>query len=201
MNTSQLQNTLSKSKIAELIKEFQIDKNRAAIVVDKDDIITVLKHLKNAKEFQFQMLLDICAVDYPDRTPRFEVVYQMLSLVKNTRLTIKVRLKEDEHIESATSLFPCAGWCEREVWDLFGIPFSNHLDLRRLLSDYGFVGYSGRKDFPLTGYVEVEYDSIEERVKYAPVYLPQEYRNFNDNSLSPWEGTEYILPGDEKATR
>jgi len=142
------------------------------------------------------VLIDICGVDYPERDPRFEVVYQLLSPAQNQRLMVKVRANADTLVPSATGIFSSAGWFEREVWDLFGISFSGHPDLRRILTDYGFEGHPLRKDFPLTGHVEVHYDDEQKRVVYKPVKLVQEFRSFD--FLSPWEGIQQLPPGDEK---
>ncbi|HIE20639.1 MAG TPA: NADH-quinone oxidoreductase subunit C, partial [Rhodospirillales bacterium] len=136
-------------------------------------------------------------VDYPDRSPRFEVVYNLLSLAHNNRVRVKIRTDEETPVPSATGVFSAANWWEREVWDLYGIYFSEHPDLRRILTDYGFEGHPLRKDFPLTGYVELRYDDEQKRVVYEPVKLTQEYRDFD--FLSPWEGVQRMLPGDEKA--
>jgi NADH-quinone oxidoreductase subunit C len=165
----------------------------------------LLALLKDSPQFQFQQLIDICGVDYPDREKRFDVVYHLLSLTKNWRVRINVQTDEDTPVPSVTSVYPCADWFEREAFDMYGIFFSNHPDLRRILTDYGFHGYPLRKDFPMTGYVEVRYDEALKRVVYEPVKLPQEFRHFD--FLSPWEGaayvpgqgTRYVLPGDEKA--
>ena len=146
---------------------------------------------------RFSTLVDITAVDYPERPARFDVVWHFLSMYTNQRIRLKAAIREDELVPSITGLIPTANWFEREVFDMFGILFSGHPDLRRILTDYGFKGYPLRKDFPTTGYVEVRYDDIEKRVVYEPVNLTQEYRKFD--FLSPWEGTHQLLPGDEKA--
>jgi len=143
-------------------------------------------------------LIDLCGVDYPEREQRFEVVYHLLSVKYNRRLRLKVYTDENSPVPSATAVYSAANWWEREAWDLFGIHFEGHPDLRRLLTDYGFEGHPLRKDFPLTGYVEVRYDDERKRVVYEDVQLPQAYRNFD--FLSPWEGITPLLPGDEKAT-
>ncbi|MEL7487620.1 MAG: NADH-quinone oxidoreductase subunit C, partial [Pseudomonadota bacterium] len=140
---------------------------------------------------------DLCGVDYPERGQRFDVVYHLLSMHNNTRIRVKVVVGEEETVPSVIDVYPCANWFERETFDMYGIVFTGHPDLRRLLTDYGFEGYPLRKDFPLTGYQEVRYDDQEKRVVYEPVSLVQEYRNFD--YLSPWEGAQYALPGDEKA--
>lgn len=161
------------------------------------DLIAMLLFLRDGAETHFKQLVDLCGVDYPDREPRFDVVYHLLSHRHNTRLRLKVRTDEDSSVPSATAVFSAAGWYEREAWDLYGIFFSDHPDLRRLLTDYGFNGHPLRKDFPLTGRVEVRYDVEQKRVVYEPVSLTQEFRTFD--FMSPWEGAEYVLPGDEKA--
>src|SRR5690606_16544246 len=145
---------------------------------------------------QFVSFIDISGVDYPERERRFDVVYHLLSPRRNLRIRVRVMAGEEEPVPSATAVYPGADWYEREAYDLYGILFSGHPELRRILTDYGFEGHPLRKDFPLTGYVEVRYDDDLKRVVYEPVRLPQEFRNFD--FLSPWEGTEYVLPGDEK---
>ena len=167
------------------------------ITVPRDQIIAVLKRLRDDPALQFECLVDICGVDYPSRPERFEVVYHLLSLRKNQRLRVKVSTDEGTPVPSVIPVFPGANWFEREAYDMYGIQFSDHPDLRRLLTDYGFRGYPLRKDFPTTGYVEVRYDDELKRVVYEPVKLTQEFRNFD--FMSPWEGADYILPGDEKA--
>jgi NADH-quinone oxidoreductase subunit C len=166
--------------------------------VERSAILKVLRFLRDDANCQFKMLVDICGVDWPDRPERFEVVYNLLSLKQNQRIRVKVSTGEDTPVPSVTSLFSTAGWFEREAWDLYGILFSDHPDLRRILTDYGFQGHPLRKDFPLTGYVQVRYDEEQKRVVYEPVKLTQEFRNFD--FLSPWEGMT-SLPGDEKAKR
>ncbi|MEQ8397179.1 NADH-quinone oxidoreductase subunit C [Thalassobaculum sp.] len=160
-------------------------------------VIKVLTFLRDDSQCQFKALMDICGVDHPQREQRFDVVYNLLSIRQNTRVRLKVATDESTPVPSATGLFSSAGWMERESWDLFGIYFSEHPDLRRLLTDYGFEGHPLRKDFPLTGYVEVRYDDAQKRVVYEPVKLTQDFRNFD--FLSPWEGARAALPGDEKA--
>jgi len=160
-------------------------------------IVDLLALLRDNPEFRFAELIDLCGVDYPERPQRFEVVYHLLSLTKNRRVRIKVATDEDTPVPSVTPVHPCADWFEREAFDLYGIFFSGHPDLRRILTDYGFHGHPLRKDFPMTGYVEVRWDEALKRVVYEPVKLPQEYRQFD--FLSPWEGAKYALPGDEKA--
>jgi NADH-quinone oxidoreductase subunit C len=158
----------------------------------RDDIAAVLAHLRDIEGFS--TFIDVCGVDYPDRAERFEVVYHLLSMSQNVRVRVKIATDEDTPVPSVSGLWPCADWFEREAFDMYGILFSGHPDLRRILTDYGFSGHPLRKDFPLTGYVEVRYDDAQKRVVYEPVKLTQEYRNFD--FLSPWEG---MLPGDEKA--
>jgi len=165
--------------------------------VRRDAVTRVLGFLRDDPKCVFQVLVDVCGVDYPARPERFDVVYNLLSVKTNRRIRIKTTCDEESAVPSATGLFSAAGWFERETWDLFGIYFSDHPDLRRILTDYGFEGHPLRKDFPLTGYVEVRYDETEKRVVYEPVKLKQEFRSFD--FLSPWEGMNHILPGDEKA--
>lgn len=167
------------------------------ITIPKEALIKVFTFLRDAVDLHFQQLTDITAVDYPARTPRFDVVYHLLSLDHNQRLRVKVAVDTDEQVPSITGIYQCANWPEREVWDMFGIPFTGHPDLRRILTDYGFEGHPLRKDFPLTGYVEVRYDNEQKRVLYEPVKLQQDFRSFD--FISPWEGMTPKLPGDEKA--
>ena len=164
---------------------------RTAVIAD------VLTFLRNDSNCQFKVLVDICGADYPQRELRFEVVYNLLSLTQNQRIRVKVMVDEDTAVPTATNVYSAAGWFEREAWDLFGIMFSDHPDLRRILTDYGFEGHPLRKDFPLTGRVEVRYDEAQKRVVYDPVQLTQDFRTFD--FLSPWEGMNKVLPGDEKA--
>jgi NADH-quinone oxidoreductase subunit C len=166
--------------------------------VARDALIGVLGFLRDDPRCRFTMLCDICGVDHPDRAERFEVVYHLLSMTLNQRIRVKVATDEEQPVPSAVGLYSCAGWWEREAWDLFGIYFSGNPDLRRILTDYGFEGHPLRKDFPLTGYVELRYDEDQKRVVYEPVRLKQEFRSFD--FLSPWEGMDKILPGDEKAS-
>ncbi|MEM9371002.1 MAG: NADH-quinone oxidoreductase subunit C [Pseudomonadota bacterium] len=156
----------------------------------------LVSYLRDNSACQFTTLIDITAVDFPDREDRFEVVYHFLSMPQNQRVRIKVIAAEETVVPSITSLHPSANWFEREVFDMYGILFSGHPDLRRLLTDYGFRGHPLRKDFPTTGYTEVRYDETQKRVVYEPVRLTQDYRQFD--FMSPWEGADYILPGDEK---
>lgn len=167
------------------------------LVVVADQILKVLKFLRDDPTCRFVVPIDITAVDYPGREKRFDVVYHLLSPYQNQRIRVKLETDEDTPVPSAISLFPMADWFERETYDLYGIMFSGHPDLRRILTDYGFDGHPLRKDFPTTGYKEVRYDDEQKRVIYEPVSLAQEFRSFD--YLSPWEGTDYVLPGDEKA--
>ena len=160
------------------------------------NIVGFVEFLKAEATCSFSTLVDITGVDYPGRTKRFDVVYHLLSMYQNHRIRLRVSVREEEIVPSIMSIHPSANWFEREVFDMFGILFSGHPDLRRILTDYGFRGYPLRKDFPTTGYTEVRYDEAEKRVVYEPVSLVQEYRQFD--FMSPWEGAEYILPGDEK---
>ena len=161
-----------------------------------EDIVRVLTFLKDDVNCHFKQLVDICGVDYPERTTRFEIVYNLLSLNSNNRIRVKIHTDENTPVPTVTEVFSSANWWEREAWDLFGIYFSGHPDLRRILTDYGFEGHPLRKDFPLTGYKEIRYDDEKKRVVYEPVKLIQEFRSFD--FLSPWEGVQPILPGDEK---
>jgi NADH-quinone oxidoreductase subunit C len=159
------------------------------------DILKAMAHLRDGQDFK--ILVDLCGVDWPQRAKRFDVVYHLLSLTKNVRIRIKAQVGEGESIPSIISLYPAAGWFERETFDMYGVAFAEHPDMRRILTDYGFSGYPLRKDFPLTGYVELRYDDELKRVVYQPVQLVQEFRDFD--FMSPWEGAPHILPGDEKA--
>jgi len=165
------------------------------IEVNAADILKVMTHLQGAGEFK--ILVDLCGVDWPQRAKRFDVVYHLLSLTRNARIRVKAQVGEGESIPSIISVYPAAGWFERETFDMYGVPFADHPDMRRILTDYGFSGYPLRKDFPLTGYVELRYDDELKRVVYQPVQLVQEFRDFD--FMSPWEGAPHILPGDEKA--
>ncbi len=167
------------------------------ITVVCEHVLKVLKFLRDDPTCRFVVPIDITAVDYPGREKRFDVVYHLLSPYQNQRVRVKVEADEDTAVPSAVSVFPMADWFEREVYDLYGVIFSGHPDLRRILTDYGFDGHPLRKDFPTTGYREVRYDDEQKRVVYEPVRLAQEFRSFD--YVSPWEGTDYVLPGDEKA--
>jgi NADH-quinone oxidoreductase subunit C len=169
------------------------------IWAERERIIEVMTFLRDDEACLFKVLVDLCGVDYPDRPERFEVVYNLLSLRHNTRIRVKVATDEATPVASVSGVFSAANWFEREAWDLYGIFFSGHPDLRRILTDYGFEGHPLRKDFPLTGYVEVRYDPEQRRVVYEPVKLTQDFRTFD--FMSPWEGMTPQLPGDEKATQ
>jgi NADH-quinone oxidoreductase subunit C len=175
----------------------EIARDELTVDVQSAAIRRILTWLRDEPSALFQELVDLCGVDYPDRAERFDVVYHLLSLKHNQRVRVRVATDEDTPIPSVTGVFPTAGWFEREAWDMYGILFAEHDDLRRLLSDYGFEGHPLRKDFPLTGYVEVRYDEELKRVVYEPVDLRQDWRTFD--FLSPWEGAQGVLPGDEKA--
>jgi NADH-quinone oxidoreductase subunit C len=169
-----------------------------ALFIERPAVVRILTFLRDDPRCRFEQLMDICGVDFPDRPERFEVVYNLLSLKLNQRIRVKLATDESMPVPSVTGVYPAAAWFEREAWDLFGILFSDNPDLRRLLTDYGFEGHPLRKDFPLTGYVEVRYDEDQKRVIYEPVKLTQDFRTFD--FLSPWEGlTNVMLPGDEKA--
>lgn len=167
------------------------------VEVTPSGIVPLIEFLRNDPNCRFSTLIDITAVDNPARAARFDMVYHLLSMYQNQRIRVKARVREDELVPSLIGVFPGANWYEREVFDMFGIYFSGHPDLRRILTDYGFRGHPLRKDFPTTGYVEVRWNDVEKRVVYEPVNLVQEYRQFD--FLSPWEGAKYVLPGDEKA--
>jgi NADH-quinone oxidoreductase subunit C len=168
------------------------------LTVRRESIVDVCRTLRDTHGLEYQQLMEIAGVDYPDRPERFEVAYHLLSLTQNRRIRVKVATDEATPVPSVTGLWPVAGWLEREVYDMYGVLFAGNDDLRRILTDYGFEGYPQRKDFPLTGHVELRYSEAEKRVVYEPVELPQDFRSFD--FLMPWAGPEYRLPGDEKAT-
>ena len=184
-------------KLGERLVDARVAFGELTLTVEPDDIVEVLSFLRRDVQCQFVSFIDICGVDYPSRTRRFDVVYHLMSPRQNQRIRVRVMTDEDTPVPSVTEVFPGADWFEREAYDLYGILFSGHPDLRRILTDYGFEGHPLRKDFPLTGFVEVRYDDEAKRVVYEPVELKQEFRSFD--FLSPWEGTDYVLPGDEKA--
>lgn len=186
-------------KMATHLVSAEFQKDELCLVVKREAIIATLTFLRDDTECQFRQLVDVCGADYPDRPERFDVVYNLLSLTKNARIRVKVATDENTPVDSVVSVFNSARWFERETWDLFGIYFAGHPDLRRILTDYGFEGHPLRKDFPLTGYVELRYDEELRRVVYEPVKLQQDFRAFD--YMSPWEGmTDIQLPGDEKAS-
>lgn len=186
-------------KLEEHIERFEFAKDELVLIGKRESLSKILHYLRDDKECRCQQLMDICAVDYPAREERFEIVYNLLSLKQNHRIRLKIPAGEETIIQSAVDIYDAAGWFEREIWDMYGIMFKDHPDLRRILTDYGFEGHPMRKDFPLTGYVEVRYDDEQKRVVYEPVKLQQDFRRFD--FLSPWEGlTDVQLPGDEKAT-
>jgi NADH-quinone oxidoreductase subunit C len=183
--------------LSDHVIEWTIEHGELTVRVRRDAIARVLTFARDDVNAQFKQLMDVCGVDWPGRDERFDVVYNLLSLTHNRRLRVVTRTDEVTPVPSVTGVFSSADWWERETWDLFGIYFSGHSDLRRIMTDYGFEGHPLRKDFPLTGYVEVRYDQDQKRVVYEPVKLTQEFRNFD--FLSPWEGMPEQLPGDEKA--
>jgi NADH-quinone oxidoreductase subunit C len=183
----------------DLIVDASISYDELTLTATPEAILALLTFLRDDARCSFISMIDICGVDWPQREKRFDVVYHLLSPKQNQRIRIKVAVADGESVPSATSVYKGAEWFEREAWDMYGIPFSGHADLRRILTDYGFEGHPLRKDFPTTGYVEVRYDDAAKRVVYEPVELKQEFRNFD--FMSPWEGTEYVLPGDEKAAK
>lgn len=184
-------------KAGDAVLSWEIALGELATVTTRDNLSAVMKLLRDDSNCQFKVLIDVTAADYPEREERFEIVYNLLSLSHNQRIRVKASTDENTPVPSVVPLFSAAGWFEREVWDMFGVFFTDHPDLRRMLTDYGFEGHPLRKDFPLTGYVEVRYDEEQKRVVYEPVTLTQDFRSFD--FMSPWEGAEYILPGDEKA--
>jgi len=181
-----------------VVQGHEIRHGELTLHVARDTVLGALTFLRDDPRCRFTVLCDICGVDYPDRELRFEVVYNLLGMAHNQRIRLKVETDEEHPVPSCVGVFSSAGWWEREAWDLYGIYFSEHPDLRRILTDYGFDGHPLRKDFPLTGYVELRYDEDQKRVVYEPVKLKQEFRSFD--FLSPWEGMDRILPGDEKAS-
>jgi NADH-quinone oxidoreductase subunit C len=187
-------------KLPDSITSYEVKGSELVLLAKRDDIVKVLQFLRDDRECAFSMLIDVCGADYPERPERFEVVYNLLSLTQNQRCRVKISTDEETPVPSVVSLFSAAGWFEREVWDMYGVYFDGNSDLRRILTDYGFEGHPLRKDFPLTGYVELRYDDELKRVVYEPVKLTQDFRDFD--FLSPWEGlTEVQLPGDEKAVK
>lgn len=189
-----LKDTLS-GALGEMLVEAKEEHGELLLSVQRDRLEDALRLLRD--DHGYQQLMEIAGVDYPGRPERFEVVYMLLSLTKNSRIMVKVTASETTPVPTATTLWPNAGWLEREVFDMYGVVFAGNNDLRRILTDYGFEGHPFRKDFPLTGYVELRYSEEEQRVVYEPVELAQDLRQFD--FMSPWEGADYVLPGDEKA--
>ena len=181
---------LINSELSSKVKSSSIDNDELLIEVDEKDIVDVVQFLKSNENCKFKQLIDIAGVDYPDNEKRFELVYLFLSHEKNLRIKLLIKFETDQSINSITKIFPSANWMEREVFDMYGVKFKNHPDLRRILTDYGFKGHPLRKDFPLTGFNEVRYSEKDKKVIYEPVKLEQNYRNFDFES--PWEGTNYI---------
>jgi NADH-quinone oxidoreductase subunit C len=199
---SELSGAIS-SGVSEHLLDLKFEYGELTITVKRESIVDVLRFLRDDSQTQFWNIIDICGVDYPERQKRFDVVYHLLSPRVNARIRVKISTDEEKPVPSVTGLYPGANWFEREAWDMYGILFSGHPDLRRILTDYGFEGHPLRKDFPLTGYVEVRYDDEVKRVVYEQVTLRQEFRDFDFES--PWEGPEYALPnqdvGAEKASK
>lgn len=190
---------LVQEKLSDQIVRMEFQKDELCVLAKRESIVSVMEFLRDDVDCKFKQLVDVCGADYPDRPSRFEVVYNLLSLKHNARIRIKVMTDEETPVDSVSGVFSSAIWFERETWDLYGIYFNNHPDLRRILTDYGFEGHPLRKDFPLTGYVELRYDEELRRVVYEPVKLQQDFRRFDFES--PWEGmTNVQLPGDEKAS-
>ena len=187
----------AKKAIGDALVEARDRIGEITLVVNREALVDVCRALRDTPGLEYQQLMEIAGVDYPERPERFEVVYHLLSLTKNRRIRVTVLTDEQTPVPSVTGLWPVAGWLEREVYDMYGVLFAGNPDLRRILTDYGFEGYPQRKDFPLTGHIELRYSEAEKRVIYEPVSLPQDFRTFD--FLMPWEGAEYVLPGDEKA--
>ena len=179
------------------VRAHRLTVGELTLEVELGEIVRVMKHLRHDPACEFKILVDICGVDWPQREKRFDVVYHLLSLTKNLRVRVRVLASENEAVPSIVSVYPAANWFEREAFDMYGMAFSDHPDLRRLLTDYGFSGHPLRKDFPLTGFVEVRYDDELKRVVYQPVQLVQEFRDFD--FMSPWEGAPHILPDGNKS--
>ena len=184
-------------RMPDAVRSAQIHVGELTLLAERDHIVPLLRFLRDDQQCNFETFIDVCGVDYPERSERFEVVYHLLSMRMNHRIRVRIRTDEETAVPSVVSLWPVANWFEREAFDMYGIQFADHPDLRRILTDYGFEGWPLRKDFPLTGHYEVRYDDLEKRVIYEPVQLAQEYRNFD--FLSPWEGMTTFIPGDEKA--
>ena len=185
------------SSLPNEVTRVEHDNGELCISANSETIVKVMTFLRDDVNCQFKVLLDVCGVDYPDRNERFDIIYNLLSMTHTQRVRLKIRTHEKKPVPSVVSVFNSANWWERETWDLLGIYFSGHPDLRRILTDYGFEGHPLRKDFPLSGYVEVRYDDEKKRVVYEPVKMAQDFRNFD--FMSPWEAMDTPLPGDEKA--
>ena len=179
--------------------DIELKKGELSLYCSSNDLTKILLFLRDNPSLNMECLVDVTAVDYPNDDLRFLVVYNLLSISKNFRIKVKIKLQDEDTIDTISDIYPCANWCEREIWDLFGIRFKGHPDLRRILTDYDFEGHPLRKDFPLSGFTQVRYDSELSRVVVEPVKLDQEYRNFDN--LSPWEGMGKYLPGDEKSNQ
>ena len=184
-------------KRSDCVLSWEVAFGELTVTIAPSSLVSFVDFLKTDGASKFSSLVDITAVDYPTRAKRFDVVYHFLSMYQNHRIRIRTQIREDEMVPSIIDVYPASNWFEREIFDMFGILFTGHPDLRRILTDYGFRGYPLRKDFPTTGYTEVRYDEVQKRVVYEPVSLVQEYRQFD--FMSPWEGAQYILPGDDKA--
>jgi NADH-quinone oxidoreductase subunit C len=184
-------------KRSDCVLSWEIAFGELTVTIAPSSLVSFVDFLKTDGACKFSSLVDITAVDYPTRAKRFDVIYHFLSMYQNHRIRIRTQIREDEMVPSIIDVYPASNWFEREIFDMFGILFTGHPDLRRILTDYGFRGYPLRKDFPTTGYTEVRYDEVQKRVVYEPVSLVQEYRQFD--FMSPWEGAQYILPGDDKA--
>lgn len=196
-NLNELAEQIS-SGLGEAIIGVTVTNGELRVDAHADRIVQVMTYLRDNSGCQFKALMDVTAVDWPARSPRFDVVYHLLSIRLNQRVRVAVKTDEETPVPSVSEVYSVANWFERETWDMYGIMFSGHPDLRRILTDYGFEGHPLRKDFPLTGHVEVRYDDEQKRVIYEPVTLTQEFRRFD--FMSPWEGAQYILPGDEKSS-
>ncbi len=184
-------------KRSDCVLSWEVANDELTVNVSPSSLVSFVDFLKTDSACKFSTLVDITAVDYPTRGKRFDVIFHFLSMYQNHRIRLRTQIREDEMVPSIIDVFPASNWFEREIFDMFGILFTGHPDLRRILTDYGFRGYPLRKDFPTTGYTEVRYDEVQKRVVYEPVSLVQEYRQFD--FMSPWEGAQYILPGDDKA--
>lgn len=185
-------------RLDDKIQHSEIEFGELTLSAKREDLVDLVRALHDDPNLKFVCFIDLCGVDYPEREQRFEIVYHLLSPTQNARVRIKISTDENTPVPSIVDIFPGANWCEREAFDLYGVRFVDHPDMRRILTDYGFDGHPLRKDFPTTGYVELRYDEERKRVVYEPVKLAQEFRTFD--YLSPWEGADYVLPGDEKAS-